>query len=181
MDSQEVKVTNFEEPFEEESDSDSFQMTSISLDELKDLEHVQSNSLKPKYPKPVNLSIDKVGVSRSTKPKESKNGDKYFDYRVIIHYSDGNKEGLGGFRGYLEGNKVTKFWSTEKSSAGRVKRMLEDHMELKEALTFYQFVSNLQGQKVRVRTEEGTIQSSGAKYSKNMPIEFLSSVDGNQT
>lgn len=160
--------------FEADEEVSDQKMVSLSQDDLRALEHIP-NSVKSvdkvRYDKPVNLVIERVSVSKVSKP-ESEDGDNYISYRVNLHYSDGVKEGLGGFRAYLDSSgKPDRFWSTEKSAGGKLKKMLEGFLELKEPMSFYQFVSNLGGMKVRVRSEDWAV--NGKRGYKSLVMEFL--------
>lgn len=170
MDSRDVTPKNSED---EDAEYES-KLVPVSLDDFKSLENVPNSgkaSEKTRYNKPVNLVIDKVAVARESVAKSSNDGDDYISYRINLHYSNGEKEGLGGFRAYLENGRPNRFWSTEKSAGGKLKLMLEGFLELKEPMTFHQFVSNLQGMKVRVSSQDWSVL--GKKGFKNLPIEFL--------
>ena len=173
MHSEEINLNKFEAD-ESENDNEN-KLVALSIEELRALEKVPNSGKaveKNRYDKPVNLIIEKVSVSKIAEPTVSKDGDKFITYRINLHYSDGGKEGLGGFRAYLDSNgKPDRFWSTEKSAGGKIKRMLEGFLEMKEPMSFYQFASNLQGSRVRVRSEDWAV--NGQKGFKNLPIEFL--------
>lgn len=172
MESHEVATKKFDE--EEETEKEN-KLVALSEDEFRNLEKVPNSGKateKTRYDKPVAMTIEKVSVARVDEVKTSKDGDKFVQYRVNLHYSNNENEGLGGFRAYLdEKGRPDRFWSSEKSAGGKVKKMLEGFLELKEPMSFHQFVSNLQGMKVRVRSEDWSVQ--GQKGFKNLPIEFL--------
>lgn len=168
MNSEKMTIKNFDE-----NDENNDKLIPLDRNEIEFLQKIPNSRTQEKvrYDKPINLTIEKIGVSRTEKPK-IKDGDKYHEYRINITYSNGEKESLGGFRAYLDENdKPDRFWSTEKSAAGRIKKMLEVFLELSEPLSFYQFISNLHGQRVRVRSEDWSVM--GEKGFKNLPMEFL--------
>jgi hypothetical protein len=171
MDSKEVALKNFEG---EESETEK-KMVPVSMDEFKSLEKIPNSgeaAVKTRYDKPTNMTIDKVQLTRMDGIETSNDGDRFIQYRINIFYSNGEKEGLGGFRAYLnEEGKPERFWNSEKSAGGKIKKMLEGFLELDEPLRFTEFVEKLQGLKVRVRSDDWVVGKD--KGFKNLPIEFL--------
>lgn len=166
-----VPLKNFED--EEKAEAQD-KVVSVSEDEFNALAKVPNSgeaTERTRYDKPINLVIDKVSVSKLEDVQTDKNNGKYILYRVNLHYSNGEVEGLGGFRAYLDDKgKPNRFWNSEKSAGGEIKKMLEGFLEVDDPMSFHQFVSNLQGMKVRVRSKDWAVGKD--KGFKNLPIEF---------
>lgn len=173
MDSREMPLKNFEG--EEEKTEVQDKVVPVSEDEFNALAKVPNSgeaTERTRYDKPINLTIDKVSVSKLEEVQTDKSGGKYVLYRVMLHYSNNEIEGLGGFRAYLdEKGKPNRIWNSEKSAGGEIKKMLEGFLEVEDPMSFHQFVSNLQGMKVRVRSKDWAVGKD--KGFKNLPIEFM--------
>jgi len=150
---------------EEEINENQNQTVEATEEELKNVSSLSDMSGKPRYDKLTLLTIESVGVRKSTEPKTDGNGDKYHSWRVILKYSDKSTESLGGLWEYND-----RIWYGPDSAYGEVKTMLEKHLNAPRKLSAQEFVHELYGKKAKVKSRDWKVGNQTGY--KNIPIEF---------
>ena len=112
------------------------------------------------------LVIESAAARKSNESREDGNGDSYYSWRVVIKYSDKSTESLGGLRQYED-----RIWYGPDSAFGEVKGMLEKHLGTDRKLTLDEFIKELYGKKVKVKSRDWSV--GGQKGYKNIPVEFV--------
>lgn len=151
----------------------SIPMVGLTDADMKRISDAPNSAQKKRYPKPVQLTIESATAKRAEKLEGDTNESQFYRVKVILQYSDKSTEGLGGLRAYIDPvtKQIDRIWYSEKSAYGSIKKLLEDAVGAPQPLTLEQFVAELHGKIVRVRTQ--TQEVAGNKYEKNLPIEFV--------
>lgn len=159
------KVVEPEEEDEESINENQNQTIEATEADIQKVSSLTDASEKPRYDRLTELTIESVGVRKSKEAKVDGNGDKYYSWRVIVKYSDKSTESFGGLRQYPD-----RTWYGPDSAYGEVKGMLETHIEAERKLSLQEFVKELYGKKVKVKSRDWKVGNQTGY--KNIPIEF---------